>query len=60
MAASFRAVGGSPDIGTPRSVVSRLTTGTDGAPAEYMGSSNQGAGYDVLPDYGRGHAARRR
>ena len=50
MAVPFSVKGGAPDLGLPRVVVSRQTTGPSGAAAVYTGSNNQGAGYDVLPD----------
>jgi hypothetical protein len=49
MAVPFSVKNGTPDLGLPRVVVSRRTTGPSGA-AVYTGSNNQGAGYDVLPD----------
>jgi len=50
MAVPFSVKNGAPDLGLPRVVVSRRTTGPSGTAAVYAGSNNQGAGYDVLPD----------
>jgi Tol biopolymer transport system component len=50
MAASFNVKGRAPELGLPREVVSRSTTGPGGTQAVYASSTNQGAGYDVLPD----------